>query len=97
VIAAVVVSVTLGSETGRLAAEVAKWSVGEAPRHSSGEEGSATRKSSSEKESSRYSSGGPVGQRKEEAKELQAVLQQEGEPPNYAVRNPSTGGPANTF
>ena len=89
-IAAVVVSATLRSEPERVvAAEVAAKSPGEAPRNSSGEEGSATKKSSSEKESPRYpsgeeslgygssSSGGSVGQRKEEAKEPQAVLQQE--------------------
>ena len=49
VIAAVVVSVTLGSEPERVVpAEVAKRSPGEAPRTSSGQEGSATKKSSSE-------------------------------------------------
>ena len=61
VIAAVVVRVTLGSESGRVvASEVATKSLGEAPRYSSGEEGSATKKSSSEKESLRYPSGAPV-------------------------------------
>jgi sortase A len=90
VIAAAVVSVTLRSEPERLvAAEVATKSPGEAPRTSSGEEGSATEKSSSEKDSplypsgeesrgyGSYSSGGPMGQRKEDAKESQTVLQQE--------------------
>ena len=57
VIAAVVVSVTLRSEPERVvAAEVATKSPGEAPRYSSGEEGSATKKSSSQKESPRYPS-----------------------------------------
>jgi sortase A len=83
VIAAVVVRVTLGSESGRLAEEVATKSFREAPRNSSGEEGSATKKSSSEKRSSRYSSGGPVVQREEDAKEEpQPVVEQEAEPPN---------------
>jgi hypothetical protein len=90
-IAAVVVSVTLGSHPERMvAAEVAAKSPGEAPRYSSGEEVSATNKSSSQKESLRYpsgeeeslgygssSSGESVGQGKEEAKEPQTVLQQE--------------------
>ena len=69
-------------------AEVARKSVREAPRYSSGEEGSVTKKSSSEKESSRYSSGGTVGQREKEAKEPQAVLQQEAEPPNSRSEMP---------
>ena len=92
VIAAVVVSITVGSEPERLvAAEVATKAPGEAPRYSSGEERSATKNSSSEKKSSHYpsrekeslgygspsSSSGPVGQRKEETKEPQAQLQQE--------------------
>jgi hypothetical protein len=91
-IAAVVVSVALCSDPERLiAAEVATKSPGEAPRISSGEEGSATKKSSSEKDSPLYPSGDeeslgygssssgeePVGQRKEDAKESQTVLQQE--------------------
>jgi sortase A len=95
VIGAVVVRVTLGSESERLVpAEVARRSLGEAPRNSSGEEGSATKNSSSEKESPRYPSGkvesmgygSPsssselVKQRKEEAKEPQAVFQQEAQP-----------------
>ena len=50
VIAAVVVSATLRSEPeGVVAAEVAAKSLGEAPRYSFGEEGSVTKKSSSEK------------------------------------------------
>jgi sortase A len=75
--AAVVVSVALRSEPGRvLPAEVATKSPGDAQRYSSGQQGSATKNSSSHKESSRYSSGGPVGQRKdEETKESQAVLE----------------------
>jgi hypothetical protein len=44
VIAAVAVRVTLGSESGRVvASEVATKSLGEAPRYSSGHEGSATK------------------------------------------------------
>jgi hypothetical protein len=50
-IAAGVVRATLRSEPERVvAAEVAKKSPGEAPRDSSGEEGSATKKSSSQKD-----------------------------------------------
>ncbi len=97
VITAMVASATLRSEPERLvAAEVATKSPGEAPRYSSGEQGSATKKSSSEKKSPPYpskkgesmgygssSSGQPLGQHKEEdAKEPQAVLQQEAESPN---------------
>jgi len=95
VIGTVVVSATLRSEPERVvAAEVATKSPGEAPRNSSGEEGDVTKKSSSEKESPRYPSGeeslgydsfspgGSVKQRKEEAKEQQAVLQQDADPPN---------------
>jgi sortase A len=93
VIAAVVVSVTLGSEPERMvAAEVATKSPGEAPRYSSGKEGSATKNSSSQKDSSRYPSGGPVVQRKEDAKEPQAVLQQEDEAPNSQSPMPQPAG-----
>jgi sortase A len=106
VIAAVVVSVALGSEPERMvAAEVATNSPGQAPRYSSREEGSADKKSSSQKESPRYSSGeqslrhgsssstgGPVGHRKEEAKEQQAVLQQEAEPPISQSPMPQPAG-----
>jgi sortase A len=95
-IGAVVVSATLRSEPERVvAAEVATKSPGEAPRNSSGEERNATKKSSSQKESPRYPSGeeslgygsssspgGTVRQRKEDAKQPQALLQQEAEPPN---------------
>jgi sortase A len=95
-IAAVVVSATLGSHPERVVtAEVATKSPGEAPRYSSGEEGSATNKSSSQKESIRYpsgeeeslgygssSSGESVGQQEEQAKEPQTVLQQEAQTPN---------------
>jgi sortase A len=95
-IAAVVGSATLRSEPGRVvpAEEVATNSPAAAPRNPSGEEGGATKKSSSRKESPRYlsgedslgygssSSGGPVGQRKEETEESQAVLQQEVQPQN---------------
>ncbi len=100
VIAAVVVSATARSEPERVvAAEVAAKSPGEAHRYSSGDEGSATKKSSSEKESSRYpseeslgygssSAGGSVGQRKEDAKEPQPVLQQEAQAPNSQSEMP---------
>jgi sortase A len=62
-IAAAVVSVTLGSEPGRVAAEVASKSVREAPRSSSGEQEESLGYGSSSP------SGKPVRQRKEEAKE----------------------------
>jgi sortase A len=100
VIGAVVVSATVRSEPERVvAAEVATKSPGEAHRYSSGDEGSATKKSSSEKESSRYpseeslgygssSSGGSVGQRKEDAKEPQPVVQQEAQAPNSQSEMP---------
>jgi sortase A len=102
VIAAVVVSATLRSEPeGVVAAEVAAKSLGEAPRYSSGKEGSATKKSSSEKESPHSSSGeeqslgfgssssgGPMGQREEETKDPQAVLQQEAESSNSQSATP---------
>jgi sortase A len=110
VIAAVVVSVTLGSESERVVpAEVATKSPGEAARYSSGQKGSATKKSSSQKESPPSSSGkqhkeslrydsssssgeGPVGQRKEEAKEPQALLQQEeAQPQNSQSEMPQLG------
>jgi len=96
-IAAGVVSATLlRSEPERMvAAEVATKSPGEAPRYSSGEEGSATKKSSSEKETPGYLSGeeslghgsssssaGSVGQRKEEATEPRAMLQPEAQTPS---------------
>src|SRR5215207_6110339 len=56
-LAAAVVSATLRSEPERLVvAEVARRSPGEAPSYSSGEVRSATKKSSSEKESPRYPS-----------------------------------------
>ncbi len=79
VIAAVVVSVTVGSDLQQMVtAEAATKSPGQAPGTSSGQEGNATRKSSSEKDSPPHSSreeplaygsssGGPVGQHKEEA------------------------------
>ena len=80
---AAVVSATLRSEPERvLPAEVATKSPSEAPPYSSGQEGSATKEPSSQKESPPPSSGGPVGQNKEEAKEPQAVLQQEAQTPN---------------
>jgi sortase A len=94
VVVAVVVSVALGTGHERaVPAEVATKSVGEEQRYSSGEEGSATKKSTSGKEPPPYlpeeeslgrgssSSGRPVEQRKQDAKEPQAVPQQEeGEP-----------------
>jgi sortase A len=107
VITGMVVSATLRSEPERVvAAEVATKSPGEAPRNSSGEEGSATKKSSSEKESpgfssreeeslsygSSSSSGGSVRQRKEDAKEPQALLQQETEPSNSQSPMPQPAG-----
>jgi sortase A len=107
-IAAVVVSVPLRSDPERVvAAEVATNSPGEAKRYSSGQERSATKKSSSEKEfprsssreqekeSLRYgssSSGGPARQRKEETGEPQAALQQEAEPPNSQSATPQLAG-----
>jgi sortase A len=103
---AAVVSVTVGSKPERMvAAEVAAKSPGEAPRYSSGEEGSATKKSSIQKESLRYpsveeslrygsssSSGESVGQRKEEAKEPQALLQQEAKRSNSQSPMPQPAG-----
>jgi sortase A len=102
VVVAVVVSVALGTEHERaVPAEVATKSVGEEQRYSSGEEGSATKKSTSGKEPPPYppeeeslrrgssSSGGPVEQRKQDAKEPQAVPQQEeAEPPNSQSATP---------
>jgi sortase A len=106
VIAAVVVRVTLGSGPGRVAAEVAAKSSQKDPhRPTSGEVGSATKKSSSQKESTRYpsgeeespgygspSSGGPARQRKEEAKEPKAVLQQVTEPQKSQSATPQPAG-----
>jgi sortase A len=58
VIAAVVVRVTLGSEPERVvSAEAATKFPGETPQYSFGEEGSASKNSTSEKESPRYASG----------------------------------------
>jgi sortase A len=104
-IAAAVVSVALRSEPERVvAAEVATKSPDEAPRYSSGEEGSATKNSSSEKESPSNlsgekslgygsSSGESVRQRKEEAKEPQTVVQQEeAEPPTFQSSMPQLAG-----
>jgi len=105
-IAAAVVSATLHNEPERLvAAEVATKSPGQAQRYSSGEQGSATKKSSSEKDSSPYpsgkvesmgygsSSGGPVEQRKvEDAREPQASVQQEVQPPNSQFAMPQPVG-----
>jgi sortase A len=108
VIAAAVVSATLHNEPERLAAaEVATKSPGQAPRYSSGEEGSATKNSSSQKESPPYpsgkvesmgygsssSSGGSVEQRKvEDARESQATVQQEVQPPNSQFATPQQAG-----
>jgi len=104
-IAAAVVRVTLGSKPERVvAAEVATKSPGEASRYSSGQEVSATKNSFSEKESPHYpsgeeslgygssSSGGPVRQHKEDAKEPQATVQQEVRPPNSQFAMPQLAG-----
>ena len=105
-IAAMVVSATLGSHPERVVtAEVATKSPGEAPRYSSGEEVSATNKSSSHKEFLRYpsgeevslgygssSSGESVGQQEEQAKEPQTVLQQEAQTPNSQSPMPQPAG-----
>jgi sortase A len=95
VITAMVVSATLHSEPElAVAAEVAANSPSKGLRNSSSERWSATRKPSSKKESHRYpsgeeslsygwsSSGGPVGQRKQEAKEPQSVVQREADRSN---------------
>jgi sortase A len=106
VIAAVVVRVTVGSERERLvAAEVATKTLGEASRYSSGQEGSATKKPSSQKDSTRYPSGeeslgygsttsssGPVRQREKEAKEPQAVLQEEAGGSKFQSATPQLAG-----
>jgi sortase A len=108
VIAAVVVSVALRSEPERVvAADVAAKSLDHPLRYSSGEEGSAARKSSSEKEEpppypsgeeeplgyGPSSSGEPVGQREEEAKEPQAVAgTSEPEPPESQAAMPQPAG-----
>jgi sortase A len=106
---AAVVSVALRSEPERVvASEVATKSLGEPPRYSSGEEGSAHKKFSSEKEPPPYpsgeeeeslgygsssSSGGPVVQREEEAKEEpQAAGRQEAEPPKSQSAKPQAAG-----
>ena len=88
-IAAAVVSVSLRSEPERVvASEVATKSPGEAQGYSSGEEGRATKNSSSGKDSPPYPSGKqeeplrygsspsgePVEQRKEEVREPPALL-----------------------
>jgi sortase A len=83
VIAAVVVSIALRSEPGRVvAAEVATKSPGGAPRYSSGEEESLGYGSSS---------GEPVRQRKEDAKELVAAAF-EPEPSNSRSEMPQPAG-----
>jgi sortase A len=105
VIAAVVVRVTVGSEPERVvAAEVARKSPGQALRYSSGQERSATKKSSGEKEFPRYlsgeeslgygssSSGEPVEQRKEEVNKPQTVVQQEAEAPESQSATPQLVG-----
>jgi sortase A len=109
-IAAVVVRATLGSHPERvLTAEVATKSPGEAPRYASGEEVSATNKSTSQKESLRYpsgeeeslgygssSSGESVGQQEEQSKEPQTVLQQEAQTPNSQSAMPQPAGQQTT-
>jgi sortase A len=96
VAAAAVVSAALRSEPERLvpAEEVAAKSPGQAPRTSSGEGVSATEKSSGENEFSYYASAEePLGQRKKEAKEPQAILQQqEAEPPDTLSAKPRPAG-----
>jgi sortase A len=104
-VAAVVVSVALRSESERVvAAEAAATkSPVEPPLYSSGEEGSATKKSSGEKEPPRYSPeeespeyglssssyGGPVGQREEKVEEPQPVVAaSEPEPPKSQSASP---------
>ena len=106
VIAAVVVSATVGSEPRRVVpAEVATKSPGETElllrqgrkcdKNSSSQKESP-HSSSGEKESLSYgsssSSGGPVGQNKQEAEEPQAVLQQEAEPPKSQSPTPQPAG-----
>ena len=109
-IGAVVLSVPLRSDSERLvAAEVATNSPGQGQRSSSGQEGRATKNSSSEKgfprsfsgeqekkESLRYgssSSGGTVEQRKEDAKEPQALPQkEEAERSNSQAATPQVAG-----
>jgi len=106
-IAMVVVSAALRSEPERLvAAEVATKSSGQAQRYSSGEQGDATDKSSSEKKSPPYSSkkvesmgntssstGGPVEQRKvEDARGPQTTIQREVQSPNSQFAMPQLTG-----
>jgi sortase A len=107
-IVAVVVSVALRSEPERVdAAEVAATSSPEEPpRYSPGEEGSATKKPSSEREPARYPSeeespgygsspsyGGTVGQREEKAAAPQPVAAaSEPEPPNSQSAKPQPVG-----
>jgi sortase A len=105
-IAAVVVSVAVRSEPERpVAAEVAAKSPGEAPRYSSGQEGSATKNSSREKDSPHASSGeeqslgfgssssgGPIGKHEGDAKEPQAVLKQEAQTPTSQPATPQPAG-----
>ncbi len=109
VIAAVVVSLTLGSEPERLLpAEVAKMSPEGAPRTSSSEEVSVTKNSSGETKSSPYpsrekespgyspstSAEEPVVQRKEQTNEPQAQLQQEeAQSPKSRSEMPRLGSP----
>src|SRR5215208_3030607 len=87
VIGAVVVSVALRSEPGRLAAEIARKSVREAQRYASGKH---------VEESLGYGtspSGEPVRQRKaEDAKEPVALLQQEPERSNSRSEMPQPAG-----
>jgi sortase A len=96
VVVAAVVSAALRSEPERLvpAEKIAAKSPGEAPRTSSGEEVSVTNKTFGEKESSYYPSAEePVGQSKQEAKEPQAVLQQqEAVRPNTRSAKPRPAG-----
>jgi sortase A len=91
VVAAAVVSAALRGEPQGLvpAEEIAAKSPGEASRTSPGEEVSATKKSSSDNESSHYPSvEDPAGQRKEEAEPQAVFQQQEAERPNARSETP---------
>lgn len=85
VIVGVVVSVTLGTEPGRVAAEVASKSVGEPPGYSSGEQESSLGYGASSP------SGEPIGQRREDAKEPQEVAAAS-EPSKSRSEMPRPGG-----
>lgn len=106
VICAVVVGVALRGEPERAAAEVARKALGESPWYSSGEEGNAAEKSSSEnvprrpfssgegslRHGSSSRSGGPVGQGEGEAKETQRVGASEAEGSHPRSVEPQSAG-----